>query len=128
MKVFCIGENKTGTTSVGFALKKLGFSLLPQKEFEKIYINEVIFDNYKNFFKLISKYDAFQDIPFSKWDFYKKIYEKYPNERYILTIRDSEAWFNSLFNFHKRLGFIQKLNKQIFLNKNISKNHKRKIK
>jgi len=103
-KVFCIGYNKTGTTSIGKMLSDFGYNLAPQRPFEDFYIKHLTLKNKPSLFDLIEKYDAFQDIPFSKSDYYLKIYKKYPNSKYILTIRDSKEWFASLIRFHKKLG------------------------
>ena len=46
--------------------------------------------------------EAFQDVPFSLPNIYKKLYILYPNAKFILTIRDSaEQWYSSLINFQK---------------------------
>jgi hypothetical protein len=64
-KVFCIGRNKTGTTSMAKLFKQLSLDVGPQRKFEKL------FRDWKNgdFDKIIDevKYSgiAFQDIPFS---------------------------------------------------------------
>ncbi|MDB2481611.1 hypothetical protein N9W84_00425 [bacterium] len=120
-KVFCIGHNKTGTTSIGKMLSDFGYNVAPQRPFEDFYIKDLALKNKPSLFDLIEKYDAFQDIPFSKSDYYLKIYEKYPNSKYILTIRDSKEWFASLIRFHKKLR-IPIYKKDSFLKLNKDKN------
>jgi hypothetical protein len=120
-KVFCIGYNKTGTTSIGKMLSDFGYNVAPQRPFEDFYVKDLTLKNKPSLFDLIEKYDAFQDIPFSKSNYYLKIYEKYPNSKYILTIRDAKKWFASLIRFHKKLG-IPVDNKDSFLK--LNKNNK----
>jgi lysyl-tRNA synthetase class I len=44
-------------------------------------------------FDLVEHFDAFQDNP---WPIiYKELDEKYPNSKFILTVRDSESWLVS---------------------------------
>lgn len=38
-KIFCIGANKTGTTSLGHTLKQLGFNLGNQRHAESKYLS-----------------------------------------------------------------------------------------
>jgi hypothetical protein len=63
-KVFCIGRNKTGTTSMARAVVSLGFKLGKQSRAERL-----LEDWGKRDFCRIIRYcksaDAFQDIPFS---------------------------------------------------------------
>jgi len=104
-KVFVIGFNKTGTTSIKLALQELGYKLGEQHKFESL-LPQIIKGEYDETFKLIEKAEAFQDIPFSTPNFYKKLFEKYPNAYYILSVRESsETWFKSLMNFHSVMFF-----------------------
>lgn len=101
-KIFVIGFNKTGTTSLYFTLKELGFNMGNQKVAEVM--TYYMFKN--NDFSELKPYcqtaEAFQDVPFSFPNIYKKLYILYPNAKFILTIRDSaEQWYLSLMNFHK---------------------------
>ena len=65
-KIFCIGLNKTGTTSLGLFFEKAGFNVAKQHEGELLlrsYINR----DFKEITKYVtkSKYSVFQDVPFS---------------------------------------------------------------
>ena len=102
-KVFCIGMNKTGTTSLKRSLKDLGYEVGNQLNAERLLI-----DYRKGDFDSIIKYcktaEVFQDVPFSLPGTYKKVDKEFPNSKFILTIRDSpEQWFQSLANFHSKL-------------------------
>lgn len=100
-KIFCIGRNKTGTTSMEEALSELGYKLGDQNRAEKL-IKYYKHSDWKPIIKFCNTAEAFQDAPFS-WPFtWFKIYEKYPTGKFILTIRNEEEWYNSQVNFHKR--------------------------
>ena len=108
-KVFCIGMNKTGTSTMTKIFKNLNFRVAPQVKQEKI-IGDI---KCKNEIFLIKKfcwkYNFFQDLPFSQGNFYQTIDELFPKSKFILTIRDSNKWFDSLCNFHliyfRKMGF-----------------------
>ncbi|MGV7223092.1 MAG: sulfotransferase [Nitrospinales bacterium] len=103
-KIFCIGANKTGTTSMKAALEELGIIVAPQRPAE-----ELVDDWAKrDFNKLIRfcKYSgqAFQDIPFSYPFTYVVLDYSFPSSKFILTIRDSsEQWYSSLTKFHAKM-------------------------
>ncbi|MCO6499204.1 MAG: hypothetical protein J5I47_02370 [Vicingus serpentipes] len=102
-KYFCIGCNKTGTTSVKKAFKLHGFVIGNQRK------AELLMDDYfdENDFPIINYCktgEFFQDVPFSLPNTFKVIDNAYPNSKFILTVRDnSEQWYNSLVNFHSKL-------------------------
>src|SRR5579885_1769623 len=100
MKIFCIGANKTGTSSLTCAMNKLGFLNLPEivgytTELRtpelRNNINEVL-----EYIKKNDEFDFFEDIPFCFFDNYKLIEKEFPESKFILTIRDSEDWFCSV--------------------------------
>ena len=99
-KVFCIGMNKTGTTTMLKTFKKLNFRVAPQIKQEQD-IGDINSSNqHVKIKKFCWKYNFFQDLPFSQGNFYQKIDQIFPKSKYILTVRDSEKWFESLCNFH----------------------------
>lgn len=104
MKIFCIGFNKTGTTSLRNYFHSEGFSSGDQQAFEHN-LNSYRFKNYSTFIEMIKNdfwgSNLFQDIPFSLPNFYKELYKEFPNAYYILTTRNSaEEWYNSLINWN----------------------------
>ena len=106
-KIFCIGYNKTGTTSLGATLKQIGFNVAPQIPQEKQLTETVRNGNYIPFIKFCKKYEAFQDLPFSMGNTYVQADCLFPGSKFILSIRDSEEWYKSLVNFHLRGIFKQ---------------------
>lgn len=102
-KVFCIGFQKTGTTSIGKSLEILGFK-------NATYSDKIYQDYYKNrkFDKIINytaRFDSADDIPWSKPDMIPRLYNEFPNSKFIYLERDVESWKVSYRNWHlKHLG------------------------
>jgi hypothetical protein len=102
-KIFGIGNNKTGTTSLMKAMSNLGFEVGDQRTAEMMYK----FWAQRNFAPII-KYcksaEFFQDFPFSKAFTYIVLDQAFPNSKFILTVRDDpDQWYNSLTKFHAKL-------------------------
>lgn len=102
-KVFCIGLNKTGTTTLEKVLKDFGFKLGIQAKAELL-----VHDWYKRDFRSIISYcnnaEAFQDIPFSLPFTYMFLDQYFKKSKFILTIRDNpEQWYNSITRFHSKI-------------------------
>lgn len=105
-KVFCIGYNKTGTTSLGHVLREYGLQLPNQQYQERKTTLAAWRNDYRPLRKLILGYDAFQDLPFSQGETYVACDALFPDSRFILTIRDPDEWFDSLVRFDtKRYGW-----------------------
>ena len=107
-KIVVIGFNKTGTTSLFYALEELGYKMSNQHDFERLYNiykqGEIKIDD---ILKKINQYEVFQDIPFSLPGFYETVDNNFPNCKYILTIRsESDVWFKS---FEKYYGDLEKI-------------------
>ena len=89
-RVFCVGWHKTGTTTIGLALIKLGYSVIgcrldmvhPLRRGE---IEQVI--------ELAGRFDAVQDVPWAA--LFKKLDVQYPGSKFILTERRPESWIAS---------------------------------
>ena len=97
-KVFGIGFSKTGTTSLEQALTILGYNVCKGRQDLKhndylaaLYVNKA----YDEIYRLTKYWNAFADGPWGGSDLYKKLYEWYPDAKFILTIRDPESWYNS---------------------------------
>lgn len=98
-KVFCIGRNKTGTTTMDAVLRYYGFRMGPQHEAER-FVHEHRWVMQKPFWDWVAAHEAFQDVPFSNSWFLPELYARYPDARYILTLREPADWFESLTNHH----------------------------
>ena len=92
-KVFGIGLNKTGTSSLKQALITLGYNhcTLRGQMTHKFFNN-----SFGQIFKTVEEFDSFEDWPWPLM--YQQVFEKYgENARYILTRRKSSgAWLESL--------------------------------
>lgn len=105
-KIFVIGSNKTGTTSLSKSLSILGFRVCP----EYCYVpDSKILKNfqdglYKELFDMVELYDAFEDRPWNHTDFYQILDKKYPNSKFILTIRDTDKWITSVKKWGNKIG------------------------
>ena len=102
-KIFCIGRNKTGTTSVDALLRELGYRVAPQRPAEML-LQEWSKRNFKKLKRFCLHYDVFQDVPFSYPFTYQEMDQAFPNAKFVLTIRDSaEEWYRSVYSYHAKL-------------------------
>lgn len=91
-KVFIIGAPKTGTSSVGAALEKLGYHDAKWNPQMQDYYH---FSNFPPIWEHVGRFDCFSDGPFNTGDFYKTLFERFPSAKFILTMRDKQAWKES---------------------------------
>lgn len=102
-KIFVIGFNKTGTTTLKKTLSDFGYICGNQRSAEFL-MRDVFNDHYETLKKYCNTAEAFQDVPFSNPEIFKLIDKWFPNSKFILTVRDDDAqWYNSLINFHSKL-------------------------
>ena len=101
-KVFCIGLNKTGTTSLESALQELGYSMGSQAAGE-ILLRQYLTRNFGPIIEFCKTADAFQDIPFGLPYTFVLLDHFFPNANFILSIRDSpDQWYLSDVSFQKK--------------------------
>jgi hypothetical protein len=111
-KVFCIGYNKTGTTSCGKAFELLGYRNISFKP-------EIWRGFYKKgeFLKLLnyaSKFDSFDDLPWLKEDMIPLLDKVFPNSKFVYLEREEASWLKSLNNWsYKRTGVYPDLEKEL---------------
>ncbi|MBM3694646.1 MAG: hypothetical protein FJW79_01725 [Actinobacteria bacterium] len=102
-KVFCIGRNKTGTTSLAAALRDLGLRVGSQQRGEQL-LEAWAERRFRPIARLAATADAFQDVPFSLDYTFQAMDFSFPGSRFVLTLRRSpEEWFASLTRFHTRI-------------------------
>jgi triacylglycerol esterase/lipase EstA (alpha/beta hydrolase family) len=100
--VFCIGLNKTGTTSIEAGLKQLGYRMGDQLTAEMM-LADYGSRKFAPLIEYCNTADAFQDAPFSFPFTYVILDHYFPNARFILSVRDSaDQWYSSLVNFHSK--------------------------
>jgi hypothetical protein len=99
-KVFGIGFHKTGTTTLGQCLSYLGYNCLGYRPdlLEQIHQGDFVAT-----FAAVEQFNGFQDWP---WPLiYKQLDERYPESKFVLTIRqDEEIWLRSLLKHAARKG------------------------
>lgn len=100
-KIFCISMQRTGTTSVGQFFKDFNYNvadrnLSKKNQWSSLWLNgdfEAIF-NSKDFLNN----QVFEDDPWWMPEFYKVLYHRFPESKFILFRRDPENWFNSMMS------------------------------
>lgn len=102
-KIFCIGYNKTGTTTLGKSLELLGYrnSSFNKKVWRKYYkkgkIDKVL--------SYTAKFDSFDDLPWLKEDMIPLLDKTFPGSKFIYLERDELSWKSSLEKWSfKRTG------------------------
>lgn len=89
MKIFGIGLSKTGTTSLANALEILGYKTRDYPGLLHYSPGDLgSIDG-----SLLDAYDALTDTPIPS--FYRELDARYPDAKFILTIRDAESWLKS---------------------------------
>ena len=91
-KIFGIGLSRTGTTSLTNALRVLGYTSVHYPKYYhdsyfKIHIDEHV----------LNEFDSLTDVPVAHQ--YKNLDAKYPNAKFILTVRDEDSWIKSVTKF-----------------------------
>jgi hypothetical protein len=90
-KVFCIGFQKTGTTSLQYALSLLGYRVAEVFGVKDL---ETPDQMRGRALSLLPKFDAFADNP---WPLYFREFDAmFPDAKFILTTRDPEKWYTSV--------------------------------
>lgn len=97
-KIFGIGFQKTGTTSLRDALSTLNYKVCDGcGQANNPNIKDEV---YEICFNLINEYDAFEDHPWAV--LYKELDQRCPDSKFILTIRPSEQWIQSVVSHFGR--------------------------
>jgi hypothetical protein len=104
--IICIGLNKTGTTSFANSLEKLGFNLSPEGLNFMTCVQDVPYGDLNSTFSILEneRYNLYEDMPYSYPFLYEKLYERRPNDIFVLTVRkDVETWIKSVIKFYPLL-------------------------
>jgi hypothetical protein len=106
-KIFGIGANKTGTTSLTKALEILGYKISHWQHQTEI-LTRLIKCQFR--YPFLETYDGATDLPIPS--IFKELDKAYPNSKFILTIRDPDDWIQSEEHHHRMMG----LEKPLFEN------------
>lgn len=102
-KIFCIGQNKTGTTSLKKAFEDLGYVVGNQRKAEKL-LPSYLAGDFRPIVEYCRSAQVFQDVPFSCPGTFEALDKHFPDSKFILSVRDSsEQWYESLTQFHAKV-------------------------
>jgi hypothetical protein len=92
-KVFCIGFQKTGTTSLFASLNMLGYrtAAVVGRDWTA---ERLAAEGAALCIETAKNVDAAQDMPWPL--FFRELDAAYPGSKFILTVRDAESWFASI--------------------------------
>ena len=102
-KIFCIGFYKTGTTTLFEALQVLGFRTIngdkpgsyAGADDGSTMLRQIEAGDFN--LPTFELFDAFTDNPYFR--LWREMYARFPNARYILTVRDEKQWIDSCVQF-----------------------------
>ena len=100
-KVFCISIQRTGTSSVGTFFRDYGFRWVGWGTSERLDWSTAWYNgNYEHIFSSFEfRYaNAYEDAPWFSPGFYKILYHRFPNAKFVLFTRNSDHWFQSMLN------------------------------
>lgn len=110
-KIFGVGNNKTGTTSLEQFIRTLGFAVGAQGRSEDIafkYLHSLTSHEFwQDLAPEIESAQFFQDIPFSNPVILRELVRRYPDAYFIYTKRRPESWYLSLVTSHARAAGFQ---------------------
>jgi hypothetical protein len=92
-KVFGIGAAKTGTTSLGAALRQLGFAHRSWDERLSRECYEA--GDFEPIFAAAERFESFDDGPWNRGEFYRALDRRFPGSRFVLTVREPARWLAS---------------------------------
>jgi hypothetical protein len=93
-RIFGIGLNKTGTSSLHEALEMLGYCGLHYAGPERARLIRRAIEEQKPLLHYLDpEYDAFSDTPVTTFFWLADV--QYPGSKFILTVRDLELWLDS---------------------------------
>lgn len=93
MKIFCIGFQKTGTSSLRDALSEIGYSVtgvfgrdVPLDELRRTYVERGL--------EIAQRFDSVEDMPWPLM--FRELDAAFPGSKFILTMRDTDRWYHSI--------------------------------
>jgi hypothetical protein len=99
-KVVGIGLPKTGTTTLGFCFRRLGFK---HRTYDMDLALQVKRNQLEPVLEEATKFESFEDWPW--FAVYRELDQRFPNSKFILTLRkDTDTYVASLKRHHEREG------------------------
>ena len=103
-KVVGIGLPKTGTTTLGYCFRRLGFK---HRTYDMDLAVQVKRNQLDRVLSEARKYESFEDWPW--FSIYRELDRAFPNSKFVLTLRkDTETYVRSLKGHHERQGIRRK--------------------
>ena len=92
-KVFCVGMNKTGTSTMKGCFQALGFvPVASPAECEPAFFQRIVeHQDYGPAVEHAKKFVGFEDRPWNVWEMYRHLSRAYPGAKFILTLRERES-------------------------------------
>lgn len=103
-RVFCISFQRTGTTSVGRFFADHGFKVATwQVSFANAWSLAWFEGDHERIFAStdFQAHQVFEDDPWWLSDFYKVLFHRFPDSRFVLLERDADQWFDSMVSHSK---------------------------
>ncbi len=99
-RVFCIGMNKTGTSTLNHCFEALKLTPIASPKSYDREVRRQINHFYKHksydaMLEIAARYKSFEDRPWNMWSMYRQVNARFPDSRFILTTRDPESWWRS---------------------------------
>jgi hypothetical protein len=91
-KVFGIGAARTGTSSLGRAFLLLGFR---HTSWDPALWDALERSDYEPIFAVAERFESFEDGPWNGPDFYRALDGRFPDSKFVLTVRDPQSWLQS---------------------------------
>lgn len=99
-KVFGIGLQKTGTSSLGKVLKTFGYNV---NQTDYVMMTKLMEGDKEPIRQRAEEFDGFEDNP---WPIvYKDLDNWFPGSKFILTIRDKDNWLKSIIKHYGKKTF-----------------------
>ena len=98
-KIFCISFQRTGTTSVGVFFHDHGFPVATWgTALSNKWIASWFSGDHERIFSSpdFKQCQVYEDVPWGGTDFYKVLFHRFPDARFILVERSPEKWFDSM--------------------------------
>lgn len=103
-KIFCISMQRTGTTSVGDFFNHFGYRVARSYDSRRNRWSTLWYEgDFEAIFKSdeFLSYQVFEDDPWWHPEFYKVLYHRFPNSKFILFTRDGDSWYQSMVSHSK---------------------------
>lgn len=98
-RIFCVSMQRTGTTSVGKFFEHFGYPVARWKlSWENRWSQYWYKGDFDSIFNSVefNQYQVFEDSPWWYPEFYKILFHRFPDAKFILFTRDSKSWFDSM--------------------------------